>query len=364
MMDDWTGLSGPGPEARRVRGQPAPLHLQCELNLNVWIIEVQPQFFFSFTNSSTWEITCVLSLKRDATQLHREANWPEGHPKWHKTTAEWYKMTTKRCKITQKTQNDKKKTTAKRHKVTTKAWNDTTQPEKGAKQPQNDYRDKHNYAELQRGWPERDTKWHNTTTRRCIAATQWHNTERLNDQEEKQKTKKRHKSTVRKHKTTTQRCNKTKETQDDHKDTRQYKNIQKKRVISVILCLLQSGCFAPVLEWWGASNIVCARGPVVTSSIYDLMNICNFLWILLTGAYSASNWNKVLCVTQGPALMPQLWGCKFLPLWGVYSPCVRRSAVWNSKLGLLSTRSLMKNVSGFISCLVLPVIIASPSCVL
>lgn len=168
-----------------------------------------------------------------------------------------------------------KKTTAKRHKVTTKAWNDTTQPEKGAKQPQNDYRDKHNYAELQRGWPERDTKWHNITTRRCIAATQWHNTERLNDQEEKQKTKKRHKSTVRKHKTTTQRCNKTKETQDDHKDTRQYKNIQKKRVISVILCLLQSGCFAPVLEWWGASNMSVPGGPL---SHHPSM----ILWIFVT----------------------------------------------------------------------------------
>ena len=87
------------------------------------------------------------------------------------------------------------------------------------------------------------------------------------------------------------------------------------------------------------------------------MNICNFLWILLTGAYSPQNWNKVLCVTQGPALRPQPWCGKFLLPWGVYSPCVRRSAVWNSKLGLLSTRSLMKNVSGFISCLVLPVII-------
>lgn len=90
------------------------------------------------------------------------------------------------------------------------------------------------------------------------------------------------------------------------------------------------------------------------------MNICNFLWILLTGAYSPQNWNKVLCVTQGPALRPQPWCGKFLLPWGVYSPCVRRSAVWNSKLGLLSTRSLMKNVSGFISCLVLPVIIPPP----
>ena len=48
---------------------------------------------------------------------------------------------------------------------------------------------------------------------------------------------------------------------------------------------------------------VCARGPFVTSSIYGLVNICNFLWILLTGAYSPSNWKKVLCVTQGPALI-------------------------------------------------------------
>ena len=156
MMDDWTGLPGTGPEARRVRGRLSSqslLHLQWELN--VWIIEVQPQFFFLFFLPTAAPV--------NVTRLHREAKWPEGHPKWHKTTAEWYKMKTKTCKITKRTQKNNHKgtkwhnTSRKRCKTTTiwlqrqtqlmqnyKVWgqreiqNDTIQPQKDASQPHGD----------------------------------------------------------------------------------------------------------------------------------------------------------------------------------------------------------------------------------
>lgn len=107
------------------------------------------------------------------------------------------------------------------------------------------------------------------------------------------------------------------------------------------------------LEWMSDEPKWHVADCIIVKQVHLYLFWISFFFFLKLLKWNKCNKQELVLGWTG-FLMPHLWSFRF---W--FSRCLL--PLWHSKRGLLSTRSLMKNVSGCIFCLVLPVIIASLS---